>query len=424
MRARRREQRRERGGAATGSGRWVEPLAERQREEGREREAGGERGADGRVAGEPCEQRAQAGSTDRFRRDERACDEQPVAAASERVGEGCDGRMREEHDTDAPASDASERAEGGVGDRGRRRLHRERRDEGLVEHGFTLDRIGRELTTVGSTAKTAAVLSELLALVSARAGVDGAAWLDGACAGLSAGQGALAELFPAASRRVGRGPLGAASPREYWRVDDGARVALLLAASGREPTVTLAAARDLYFSGDAREKVGVLRALPWLDSDVAGDPAALATVLDAVRVNQGEIFEAALLDDGYGARHLPPHEFRKAVLKAVFLGLPLARIAGLAARADAELSASLLDYVHEREAAGRSVPVDLWAVAALHPPPGLVAKLVGLLEHPDSRHRAAAAHALRLAGDARARPFVADRAAREPDAAVAAALRT
>jgi hypothetical protein len=274
----------------------------------------------------------------------------------------------------------------------------------------------------------------LAAAVRARARPDGAAWLDAALDAVSRGED-LRAPFAAAARQLGRGGLDAPGaavvtaagepvPLAAWRVDDAARVLLLRAAARRDPGGGLGLARDLYDKGDAREKVGALRALPLLP-DAGADAAALPAVLDAMRTNQGEIFEAAILDNPYASWHLPQHEWRKAVLKALFVGHAIGRVARLEARADAELAASLLDFAAEREAATRAVPPELWPVAALHPPPGLAAKLLGYLEHPSTDHRAAAAAALgRLAraGDDRLRPFLADRLARERADAVRAAL--
>jgi len=47
------------------------------------------------------------------------------------------------------------------------------------------------------------------------------------------------------------------------------------------------------------------------------------------------------------------------VLKAVFAGVALRRILGLAGRRTPELRRMAGDYASERRAAGRSVPVDL-----------------------------------------------------------------
>jgi hypothetical protein len=275
------------------------------------------------------------------------------------------------------------------------------------------------------------VESTLATLVRARGRAEGLAWLDETIAGAAAGSLDVRVAFPAVARHVGRvgldvsdsidTELGAAS-LAAWRVDDAARVLILLAAARHDPGGALALARELYLTGDTRERTGALRALALLPN-ASRDDAALPAVLDAMRINQGEIFEAAILDNPYASHHLPQHEWRKAVLKALFVGHSIPRIVGLEARADAELAASLLDLATEREAATRAVPPELWPVAALHPPPGLAAKLLGYLEHPAPEHRAAAATALGRLRDPRVRPFLVDRAERERVDAVRDALR-
>jgi hypothetical protein len=279
--------------------------------------------------------------------------------------------------------------------------------------------LGAELARTLAPPATA-VLDEALAGVEPA----GRAWLDDVIRAAVAGDSAAVEsAFPAAARRVGRGPLGSrgalvvgahAIPLRAWRVDDAARVAMLLAL----PSGAEGLARRLYFAGDAREKASSLRAL----AVVGASPAALDAVLDASRLNQAEVFEAAIAENPYASAHLPAHEFRKAVLKCAFLGISLARVADLASRADRALTDMLLGYVSERELAARSVPPDVWPVAALHPVPGLAARLLGYLEHPSPAHRAAAARALGRLGDDATRPFLADRLGRETDEEVRRAL--
>lgn len=272
--------------------------------------------------------------------------------------------------------------------------------------------------------------ARLAALIAARATAAGAAWLDGAVAAVASGAAAIATLFPAAARHVGRGgldapgatlraPTGEEVALAAWRVDDAARVRLLLAAGRRDPAGALALADELYRHGDARERTGALRALSFLPH-AATDAAALPAVQDAMRASQGELFEAGICENPYASRHLPQHDWHKAALKVAFVGLALERVIGLAARADAAFAQSLVDLACEREAATRAVPPALWPIAARFPPPGLAAKLLGYLEHPDPAHRAAAATALAtlVARDPRVRPFLVDRAAREPVPAI------
>lgn len=111
----------------------------------------------------------------------------------------------------------------------------------------------------------------------------------------------------------------------------------------------------MYFQGTADERRAVLHALPHL---VSG-PGALPLVEDALRTNDTRLLTAAV--GPYAARHLAPHDWRHAVLKCLFTGVPVEHVADLPRRAhgDGELARMLGDYAAERTAAGRSVPEDL-----------------------------------------------------------------
>ncbi len=165
----------------------------------------------------------------------------------------------------------------------------------------------------------------------------------------------IAVLFPAAARAIARGPVDPADPDGLItpRVEDEVRIALLRAAERRwrpsELTVEITA---LYRHGDAEEKRAVLRALDHLE---LGD-VLLPLVRDALRCNDSRLIAAAL--GTYAMRHLDDHTWRHGVLKALFTGVPLDAVVGVAERGDAELSRMASAYIAERLAAGRSVPQD------------------------------------------------------------------
>jgi len=140
---------------------------------------------------------------------------------------------------------------------------------------------------------------------------------------------------------------------------DAARVLLLYAARA-----DLDALARVYRQGTAAERRAVLHALPHL---VAG-PDALSLVEDALRTNDTRLVAAAV--GPYAARHLDPHNWRHAVLKCLFTGVPVDEVAELPRRAhaDAELARMLGDYAHERTTAGRPVPEDLHRVLTLTEP--------------------------------------------------------
>jgi hypothetical protein len=181
--------------------------------------------------------------------------------------------------------------------------------------------------------------------------VTDTAWLDMAVELVGSQPDAVGRLFPAAGRRCGRGDL---STLDGWTVDDAARVVLLAALPlrGAELVTELEA---LYRFGDAAEKRAVLRALPMLD---VGD-ACTGLLRDAIRTNDTRLVSAAV---GPYARHLDAPAWRQAVLKCVFMGIPLSAVAGLDERADAELAVMLTGLADERAAAGRTMPDDATAL--------------------------------------------------------------
>jgi hypothetical protein len=178
----------------------------------------------------------------------------------------------------------------------------------------------------------------------------GAAWFAEARAQIAADRAALARLFPAVGRKCGRGQLWTDDPELIgWTVDDAVRTLLLLGASVEDVTA-------VYNYGDATERRAVLRALPLLN---LGD-GAVPLVQDALRGNDTRLIAAAL--GPYAAEHLPIEAWRTAVLKCVRLGIPLAWVAGLGRRRDAELVRMLRAFADERIAAGRPVPPDVHLV--------------------------------------------------------------
>lgn len=230
------------------------------------------------------------------------------------------------------------------------------------------------------------------------------AWLDEAVARIADRPAAVRALFPAARRRSGRARLDT-----RWTVDEAARAVLLTALplSGQPLAEELA---GLFRHGDPAEQRAVLRALHLFtgprDGDSSPEPLgdlALPLVREALRGNDGSVIEAAL--GPYGAARLPDAEYRQAVLKCVFHEIALDRIAGLAARADAELARMLADFAHERVAAGRDVPADIWPVVGPFPAADLLTDRLTTETRADAPdRREAAERALKALREATATP--------------------
>jgi len=228
-----------------------------------------------------------------------------------------------------------------------------------------------------------ASIAALDARLAPRLSEAASTWLSIARTEVGRDESALARHFPIAARKVGHAmllePPSAETGRLFsrgpvlnpWRVDQAARVLLLLEDARREPADAPARANDLYFVSDGRERIALLRGLALLpESD-----AALPAVNDALRANAADLFAAAICENGYSSRHLPDELFNQAVLKCAFVGLRLERIEQVEERATPELARMLFAYVTEREHAGRSVGADLWPLIALHPLPGTVERI-------------------------------------------------
>jgi hypothetical protein len=176
-------------------------------------------------------------------------------------------------------------------------------------------------------------------------------------------QSALLQVYTEVSRQLGALPLidaagdAADSRCAHWSVTDAGRLRLLQArfAASSDTRQAVADAAACYELGDANEQQSWLRGVSYLP-----DPAAfLALVIDACRTNILPLFEAVACENPYPARYFPERNFNQLVLKALFNGVALARIDGLAVRANADLARMASDYAAERRAAGRAVPPDI-----------------------------------------------------------------
>ncbi|UQU61660.1 EboA domain-containing protein [Couchioplanes caeruleus] len=188
---------------------------------------------------------------------------------------------------------------------------------------------------------------ELRAVVAA---VPGRAWLDEAEAQIRSEPGAAGPLFARAGRKLGRQPL---PDRPGWTPALAGRILLLLALGDAERIA------QLYWQGDAAERLAVLHALPLLPIGDAGVPLAE----DALRTNDTRLVAAAL---GPYAARLDAATWRQGVVKCVFMGIPLSVVDRLDDRADAELTAMLAALARERAAAGRRMPADALALLNRH----------------------------------------------------------
>jgi hypothetical protein len=106
---------------------------------------------------------------------------------------------------------------------------------------------------------------------------------------------------------------------------------------------------------------------------------------DAVRSNIGPVFDAIAFGNPFAFLHFSEKAWNQMVLKCIFNDKPIHHIYGLDKRANQALSNTLSDFVHERWAAKRRVPSQIWRLMILFTSPDLAKDLEILLSSDNER---------------------------------------
>ncbi len=240
-------------------------------------------------------------------------------------------------------------------------------------------------------------------------GKEQMAWLDGQIAALEqdSADATLDIALGMAPRRLGKADLALTDadlaaadeavsdwdPRG-WTVTDAARILLLsgLPALGKPFAERF---RSLCRTADVAELITLYRGLP-----LYPDPAALEEqVGEGLRTNMRAVFEAIAHRNPYPKAHFDNHRWNHMVLKALFIGSPLAPIQGLDQRANPELARIMCDFAHERWAAERPVPFEIWRCVGPFAEGPAIDDLAKVLSSGDQIERQAAALALSASPD-------------------------
>lgn len=186
-----------------------------------------------------------------------------------------------------------------------------------------------------------------------------------------------------------------------WRVDEAARLYLLLASMG-DAERFVHQLEQLYATADVAELMTLYRGLP-----LYPEPERYRLrAAEGIRTNMKTVFEAVAHDNAYPAEQLPETGWNQMVLKALFVGTTLDPIVGLDERANPELARMLCDYAHERWSAGRPVSPELWRCVGPFATGPLLDDLQRVLEQGTRPEQTAAMLALERSADARARDLM------------------
>ncbi len=143
---------------------------------------------------------------------------------------------------------------------------------------------------------------------------------------------------------------------DSWNQLQTARVFLMLNFPITDASKWLKTFHKIFETADMYEQEALYAALPIMpfQSDM------LDRAMEGLRTNISTVFDAVALNNPYPAKYFDERAWNQMVLKAVFMQRPLFQIQQADQRANPKLSDILVDFAHERWAAGRSVMPELW----------------------------------------------------------------
>lgn len=143
----------------------------------------------------------------------------------------------------------------------------------------------------------------------------------------------------------------------------------------------------LFDTAEMNELVALYSALPVLSFP----DQWLFRATDAVRSNMGFVFDAIALHNPYPEKYFTELAWNQLVLKTIFNDKPVHLIEGLENRSNEKLAVTLSDFAHERWAAGRSVPAQVWRLTGKYLNPTLLTDMQHLFDSENEEDRQAAA---------------------------------
>jgi hypothetical protein len=115
----------------------------------------------------------------------------------------------------------------------------------------------------------------------------------------------------------------------------------------------------LFDTAEINESIALFSALPLFSQPEEW----LHRATDAVRSNIGDVFNSFAFGNPFAAKYFSELAWNQLVLKCIFNDKPIHLIQGIDHRANQALADMLSDFAHERWAAGRTVPAQVWRLA-------------------------------------------------------------
>jgi hypothetical protein len=143
---------------------------------------------------------------------------------------------------------------------------------------------------------------------------------------------------------------------QTWDQLQAARSYLLLHFEEKKASSWVNALNKLFETADMHEQQSLYAALPIMPFQAEMKERAI----EGLRTNISSVFDAVALNNPYPAEYFDERAWNQMVLKAIFMQRPLYQIQNADERANPTLAKILVDFAHERWAAGRTVMPELW----------------------------------------------------------------
>ncbi len=177
---------------------------------------------------------------------------------------------------------------------------------------------------------------------------------------------------------------------QHWTIDQLGRSFIILSVENRDKNEFLELLEKTHQTSDMGEAEALYKSLP-----VIPYPEELrARAAEGIRSNMTSVFNAVTHRNPYPAEYFDDGAWNQMVLKALFVERPLYLIQKIDERVNRKLAEMLIDYAHERWAAGRSVSPELWRPVGPYAEGEMLDDLQKVLNHSDEIQKQAAVLAL------------------------------
>jgi hypothetical protein len=176
-------------------------------------------------------------------------------------------------------------------------------------------------------------------------------------------------------------------PKQIWTLDRVVRVLLLTNVQNTSEEDYCQTIETLFETAEINEAVALYTALPYLQYPEKW----LYRATEAVRSNIGSVFDAIAFHNSYPAKHFSESAWNQLVLKCIFNDKPIHLIKDLDERANQNLANILSDFAHERWAAHRTIPPQVWRLVSNFITPTILEDIFKLFDSENIQNQQAAA---------------------------------